>query len=447
GEIEVESEVGRGSTFRVVLPVIEEVDYDKPKYLQGEDDVLSGKRVLIVDDNPINRKLVKLQANSWGMISYEVGSGQEALSVLQAGDDLFDVATIDFKMPEMDGLALGHKIHEQMGNKLPLLLLTSLNNRLKDERMKMFTTFLMKPIKSSQLYDVLVQIFAGDLADLYERQLSQEGPMYDEQTAERWPLRILLAEDNTTNQKLARLVLKRLGYEIDIVSNGLEAVQALETQSYDLILMDMQMPEMDGLEATQYIRDQLTDQPYIVAITANATKKGQAQCIRAGMDDYIRKPFKVKELVSALGKAFSYRYNQPVEPLVFEGSNYSQKEDIVSDVIIDEETINELKNMLGSQLEETLPILIEDFVQNGEKFEQELKSGLKGEDAEMVRRTAHKWHSSAIGFGALRLASLLSKIEAKGENGDFEGLAVLIEQTKESFTIVCERLIKMKEEI
>jgi signal transduction histidine kinase/DNA-binding response OmpR family regulator len=265
---------------------------------------LSGKRLLIVDDNPTNRKILTLQTETWGIIIRAAQSGAEALNWLEQGET-FDIAILDMQMPEMDGLTLAEKIHQHPNClNLPLLMLTSIGKL--DVCAEVITTHfincLSKPIKQSQLYEVLS--LALGTTRIKPRQNSSKDSQPNIKLAETIPLRILLAEDNLVNQKVALLILQRMGYRADVAGNGLEVLEALHRQSYDVVLMDVQMPEMDGLETSRHICQewQTDSRPRIIAMTANAMQGDREECINAGMDDYISKPIHKEELEAALRK-------------------------------------------------------------------------------------------------------------------------------------------------
>lgn len=303
GDMWAESEVGKGSTFHFTIQTegVEAPEVTRAD-LHGVKPMLNDKRVLIVDDNDTNRRILILQTKTWGMLPRDTGSPEEALKWIRAGDP-FDVAILDMHMPEMDGLTLAAGIREHRdAEHLPLVLFTSLGRREVGEEAEFFAAHLTKPIKPSQLYDGLVGIFAGK--DVPVPATEKTGASYDPEMAERHPLRILVAEDNAINQKLALRLLQQMGYRADVAANGLEAIESIERQNYDVILMDVQMPEMDGLEASRQINKRWgrTDRPRIVAMTANAMQGDREKCLAAGMDDYITKPIRVEALVSALNR-------------------------------------------------------------------------------------------------------------------------------------------------
>jgi signal transduction histidine kinase/DNA-binding response OmpR family regulator len=290
--------LGQGSTFTFTINVrIAETPTAPPSRYFGTQPELRGKRILIVDDNATNRQILNLQVAKWHMISRDSESPQEALQWIE-NNETFDVAILDMHMPEMDGLELAKQIRKKTGN-LPLVLFSSLGQREAGDNENLFTAYLSKPLKQSQLFDALIGIFSGAKTD----KRTSDRVKLDPEMAARHPLRILLAEDNVINQKLALRLLGQMGYTADVALNGIEALEATSTRIYDVILMDVQMPEMDGLEATRQIVSKWNgDRARIVGLTANAMQGDREMCLAAGMDDYIAKPIRVEELVNALLK-------------------------------------------------------------------------------------------------------------------------------------------------
>ena len=289
---------GHGSTFSFTVdaPIAALPAHGRREFI-GTQPWLQDRRVLVVDDNATNQRVLGLQMGKWGMISRATLSAQEALRWLEAGEN-FDLAILDMHMPEMDGLALARQIREGHA-KLPLVLFSSLGRREAGDSEGLFSAYLAKPIRQSHLFDTLVGLLVEDAAP---KVAAVAKPTLDPQMASRHPLRILLAEDNVVNQKLALRILQQMGYRADLASNGIEAVESVQRQTYDVVLMDVQMPEMDGLEASRQIcaRFKPVRRPRIVAMTANAMQGDREMCIEAGMDDYLTKPIRVDRLVEAL---------------------------------------------------------------------------------------------------------------------------------------------------
>ena len=295
--------IGKGATFHFTLraPLAELPPQSRREFI-GMQPELQGKRVLIVDDNATNRRVLALQSAKWGMSARDTESPQEALRWLTGGDSVpFDLAILDMHMPGMDGLELAREIRKHWPA-LPLVLFSSLGRREAGDSEGLFNAYLSKPIHQSQLFDALVSLFAQTPV---ARAAEPGKPRIDPGMAARHPLRILLAEDNVVNQKLALRLLTQMGYRADVASNGLEAVESVQRQAYDVLLMDVQMPELDGLDATRRIcaLAPAGERPRIVAMTANAMQGDREMCLAAGMDDYLTKPIRVERLVEALMQA------------------------------------------------------------------------------------------------------------------------------------------------
>jgi CheY-like chemotaxis protein len=292
---------GQGSTFYVTIRVQPaELPQSARRDFIGTQPALAGKRLLIVDDNATNRRVLALQAAKWGLVPTAAASGVEALRTSKDGGT-FDLAILDMHMPEMDGIALARGLRV-VHPSLPLVLFTSLGRREAGDSDGLFNGYLAKPLRQSQLFDMLMTLLGEEAAP---KAATPTKPKLDQDMAARHPLRILLAEDNVVNQKLAMRILQQMGYRADLAANGLEAVESVERQIYDVVLMDVQMPDMDGLEATKRICTRLAAgrRPRIIAMTANAMQGDREMCMAAGMDDYLTKPIRVDQLVEALSLA------------------------------------------------------------------------------------------------------------------------------------------------
>jgi signal transduction histidine kinase/DNA-binding response OmpR family regulator len=300
GRMWAESEgLGKGSTFFVsIVCPLGTLQAASRRDFAGQQPALAGKRLLVVDDNATNRKVLSLQTAQWGMVPRATAAPDEALRWLQQGE-AFDVAIIDMHMPGMDGVTLAHQARA-LNPALPLVLFSSLGRREAGDGL--FAATLGKPIHQSQLFDTLATLLTDKAA--LKPVAALQKPVLDAGMAARHPLRILLAEDNVVNQKLALRLLQHMGYRADLASNGLEAIESVQRQTYDVVLMDVQMPEMDGLAATRAIcaRWSADERPRIIAMTANAMQGDRDMCLSAGMDDYVTKPIRVDALVAALAQ-------------------------------------------------------------------------------------------------------------------------------------------------
>ena len=302
GHIAVTSRLGEGTTFTFTITTRPGVQPIR-NYVSCNMSGLEGKKVLVADDNPTNREILKNQLEQWKLAPILVQSGKEALEALSRNPGV-DLVITDRHMPEMDGIALAQQIRGRY-SKLPIILLSSVGSEKENDWPELFTSILTKPIKQALLCRHVLNSLR-EKARFATEQKHTKGKISTGFSLQ-FPLRILVAEDNLINQRLIVHVLNNLGYDPESVENGQEAVAATGMKDYDMILMDVQMPELDGLEATRQIRQRLTKQPVIVALTANAMQGDREECIRAGMDDYISKPIVLEELLQLLKKSAAGR--------------------------------------------------------------------------------------------------------------------------------------------
>ena len=297
GEIWVSSVEGEGTTFSFNIKT-QVANSSVKQYATFNSSANTGKRILIVDDNVTNLTILRTQLELWKLQVVVALSGKEALRILEA-DKSFHMIISDMQMPEMDGVGLATAIKVILPN-IPIMLLSSIGDETKSKFPHLFSSVLNKPIKQQLLFK-LVQTELKEHKEVIQEEIAKKS-ILSEDFALDYPLHILIAEDNLINQKLAIRVLNKLGYSPEIANNGKEAVSMLQQNNYDVILMDMLMPEMDGLEATRVIRALDGKQPQIVAMTANALPEDREACLKAGMDDYISKPIKLEVLVDILKK-------------------------------------------------------------------------------------------------------------------------------------------------
>ncbi|MBW2407747.1 MAG: response regulator, partial [Deltaproteobacteria bacterium] len=400
GRIGVESQEGKGSNFWFTAV------FEKQRERSGKREMLPGdirnKHILIVDDNATNRHVLREQLKSWDCRFDEASNGKEALKKMQQGIDdnrPFDIAILDMQMPEMDGETLGKIIKQDSDLKNTILvLMTSIGKRGDAKRLEKigFVGYLTKPVKQSQLYDCLVTVA------VLRNEKAPEQPMsiftrHTISERQQRSARILLAEDNITNQKVAMSTLKNFGYSADIVKNGKEAVDAIKKIPYDIVLMDCQMPGMDGYEATNEIRKwekELKDgsadgsssnlesstgskRVPIIAMTAHALKGDREKCLNAGMDDYIAKPIHPKKLCDIIEKWL----NEPERRLEAEVVN----ESLPKDVIFDKESF--FDRLLGD--EDLAKEILKGFIEDSLCQIRSIKEAFDNKDTNVIYRQAH----------------------------------------------------------
>ncbi|MBC7904873.1 MAG: response regulator [Gemmatimonadaceae bacterium] len=297
GKVTVESRVGHGSTFSFTIQTeasILPARINIVSNLVGLED----RRILVVDDNYTNRNILKNQLDLWKLQGVMASSGEEALAILQENHAI-DLVITDMQMPEMDGLTLATEIQKRYPQ-LPLILLSSVGDECHKKYPGLFRSILTKPTKQNTLCkNIIAALRTHAETEIKPEKIKEKLPA---EFAKEHPFKILVAEDNLINQKLITHILEKLGYQPEIRDNGLEAVNAFSEQLFDLILMDVQMPEMDGLEATRAIRSKDISQPFIIALTANAMQGDMETCLTAGMNDYLSKPLKLEELTAMLEK-------------------------------------------------------------------------------------------------------------------------------------------------
>jgi PAS domain S-box-containing protein len=435
GTVWVESagEPGQGSTFHFTILVQAAPDQHGLQPVGAESPVadLAEKNLLIVDDNSTNRQILLRQAQSWGMQASAVASGPEALALIHQGAS-FDAAVLDYQMPGMDGVALASAIRKaEAGQTLPLVLLTSLGYRdvlvgtpTRIKNNLDFAAFMTKPVKPSQLYNILVGVITR--TEVPENKYAASQAQFDHQMARLHPLRILVAEDNAVNQKVALSLLGRIGYRADVVANGQEAIDALHRQPYDVVLMDGQMPEMDGMQATRLIRQQIPagQQPHIIAMTADALQGDRARYLLAGMNDYISKPIRLEDLVRALmHEVHMHDVRQPAAAAATAGR-------------IDRAVLAEFGELMGEEGVQMVAGLVTLYLKDSPMLIHDMRQAAECGNLDDLRRAAHTLKGNSSQVGASRLSGLCFELEQAAKTGKLEGAGGMIERIQAEFACV-----------
>ncbi len=443
GKMWAESVPGRGSTFHFTLP-FQAAPAVPRSTLEGRQPQLADLKVLIVDDNATNCRILKLQTTKWGMVSRDTLTAQTALEWLKAGDK-FDLAIIDMQMPGMDGLMLANEIRKLPGAMMmPLVLLTSMGVRTDTPEFAQaaFASCLTKPIKPAQLYEVLVRVISG------ARPVAKKAvaTKLDPSMASRLPLRILLCDDNVINQKVALRLLQQMGYRADVAADGRKGLEAIEKQSYDLIFMDVMMPEMDGVEATKAIRDRQKDPVnnpnfktpiIIVAMTASAMQGDRERFIGAGMDDYLAKPVRPEDvrtvierwgpMASEIGTPAAEAEQAAAAPA---GPTTSE------DAPVDMERLNDFTDGNAEQLRELVTLYLN---QTKDQLGQ-LDAAVKAGKADDVRRLAHSCAGASATCGMRGIVPPLRELEKQGYEGKLTTAVELNAQVNQEFERIREFL-------
>ncbi len=411
GSISVQSQAGHGSVFHVNL-LVKAAAAAPVDFLQRNAPLLAGKRLLIVDDNQTNRRILTRLALLWGMVPSTLASALEALDRIRHGET-FDLAVLDFSMPGMNGLELAAQIRARRSTEeIPIVMLTSLGQRPAhpDEASVDLAAYLAKPIKASELFATLTAVVQGRRAAPVAAP-AQAAPL-DAALGTRQPLRVLIAEDHPINQRVVVQLLQRLGYRADVAGNGLEAIEAIERQVYDVVLMDIQMPEMDGLQAARWIvqRRGAMGLPRIIAMTANAMPGDREAYLAAGMDGYVAKPIELGALTTALVQASRWAAAARLKP---DGA----------DPAIDAQRLEQLRDMQESGAPSLVQQLIDMFIADAPEQLKALAQAARNGDAAQLVSRAHRLLSATDNIGARRMSGQCVEIERVARAGAVDDAA------------------------
>jgi CheY-like chemotaxis protein len=441
GEISVDSTVGLGSTFRVTLPIKEapaETLSTPRKVIDPSS--LTGRRVLVVEPNEVTRQMLHLCCDSWGISCADAATASQALGLLSDGRQ-FDIIVLDHSLADMEGTTLARRIMELNLPRPPAILMMVPAGPAQmpaSAEGTQIRAVLSKPVHQSHLYDAMVGVLHASTGEIPY----QFNPAVRELRLAP-PLRILLAEDNVVNQRMAQLLLERLAQTADIVSDGVEAVDATTRLPYDLILMDVLMPELDGLDATRHIRERLPKerQPRIVAMTANALSGDRERCLAAGMDDYISKPIQLAELAKVIER------NQPGAPEV-------PPDTVTVPVLVpepessdsceyDRETVERIVSAAGKP---GAAIVLGAMVDSAPTLIEGVQHALAAGDRKELRRHAHSLKANAKTVGAHAIARGFQELESASAGGSLEDIALRAEAALNDYRGLIESMQRLREE-
>jgi two-component system sensor histidine kinase/response regulator len=453
GQIGVESQPDRGSRFWFTVTFEKQKEFKEISLTLPPD--IGGLRMLVVDDNQTNRVILLKMLESFGCYAEAVESGTKALQILKRAvhkEKLFDLVLLDMQMPQMDGeqTLRAIKADPELEDVL-VIILTSIGIRGDVARLEALgcAGYLTKPIKQSQLFDAIITIWSQQKTVAKEKTLGSMGPStivtrhtIEEQKRQR--VHILLAEDNPMNQKLAATLLKKAGYSVDAVEDGRQVIEAVKRRAYDLILMDVQMPEMNGFEATQAIREMEGEAKHtpIIAMTAHAMKGDRERCLQAGMDDYISKPIEPQELFHAIDKwTKSHDSEKDLTPFTLHLSPLKEEKDIPTGSEIVETTCGEpvepidlesaLRRFDGDK--DFFKEMLQEFLSYAPKQLEKLAEAIKTGEAKVVEREAHSLKGAADNLGVKPIADIALRLEVLGRTGDLAGAEEIVSNLRTAF--------------
>jgi signal transduction histidine kinase/HPt (histidine-containing phosphotransfer) domain-containing protein len=427
GKIWAESVAGKGSTFHFTINAMAEAN-SQPFPLAGRQEKLADLRILIVDDNTASRSALVRQATRWGMIPHSLENTRQVLDLFNSGAE-FDIAVLDAQMPGGDGFTLAAEIHQIPRVQLmPLVLLVPLGTHMDTPPSARipFINYSSKPVKIGQLFETLTRAFTNAKGPTERITPSKPQPL-----AASPSLEILLCDDNSINQTVAARILQQLGYKPDITVNGREALDAMDKKKYDIVFMDVMMPEMDGLEATQEIRRRQKagtlenyQSPIVIAMTAQAMQGDREKCIAAGMDDYLAKPIRPGDVRNMIEKWTAQRNTPAATP--------PPPAPVPAPTIESPVEMERLTELAGGD-KDMLRDLVELFYKQTSRQLAQLETAVHENKTEEVRHLAHSCKGASATMGMAPLAAIFFELEKMGRAASLDGAAPRLAEALREF--------------
>jgi len=427
GSIWLESDAGKGTTFHFTILANAAASNVQSSW-QLPQPRLKDKRLLVVEDNATLQNIIRHRTRSWGMKTVHATNPQEAIAALE-GSGEFDVAIIDLQLPGNDGLDLATQIRSlPAGRFLPIILLTSMRPRNDDTRVQRvgISAILHKPLRPAQLLECVGQALN---LQIQSEKKAPVTPTLDASLASRLPLEVLLADDNPINQRVGQSVLSKLGYRADMATNGVEVLAAMDRKAYDILFLDIQMPEMDGLEVARQVaaRWPVEKRPRIIAMTGNALLGDREKCLAAGMDDYISKPVRIADMQAAIERWGPTRITQK------KGTSFLRNMPPQAGDLLDTGVVNELREIPSAEGSSMLHELIDLFLDAAPKRLQQIRAS--AQNSTELAFHAHALRSMSLNMGARKIVELTKRIEDMGRKGAAIEAQELITELENTFVL------------